>query len=162
MAIAFPRRSFIAAVVVALAGCTATTHEMRDLQDLKALKIRLLPTSTRSFSPGKRGRFDFAITNQSKGVVRFHDLDIALRASPLGFPEVLSLEREWKYPMGRTYELDPGKEFSAPLVATHLEFPLGTLAPGSYEIRALACGRFVSEPLLIEVERPDLRGSSVR
>jgi len=176
--------SAMAAAVAAVlasssAGCAGPRIALGQLDDPSALEITL-DSNARAVRPGGPVlRFYVDIRNRGKRRVDLSELDIELTASPAGRRDLVALRKSWGYRQPRAITVEPGGVATFPItpetityrlpehlsadlgvglgsdVVTVSEFPLATLAPGTYEIRAIVAERWISAPYEIGVVQPD-------
>jgi len=153
-AIGFPLLILCGFLLLLLPGCLA--QPVYNLDDTSDLEVSIRSIVPPVFTPGKSSRFMLSMTNHSSRTLVFERLEVKLKANPEGYPNVHSLEGHWRYPLQPAIRVKSGKKFEIPLTPEPLEFPMGGLLPGKYQIVAVLYGRFISKPHLVRVDRPDL------
>jgi hypothetical protein len=131
----------------------------------------VLDANARAVLPRRQVKFFVDITNLGGESVFLRDLTVELTASPRQEPGVISLRESWQYSWQQDIRLLPQRRLTLPIVPDNQrvwkgagmrvpEFPLETLRPGEYEIRATVNGRYTSQPYALRVYRPDLRAAT--
>ena len=145
----------VSPVFAAAAGCRGVP--ITEVTDPDALAVKIDGTSTRIFRPERGFRFDLTISNRASHRISFDSLEVTLRATPPGQPEITRLVARGDYASDETISIDAGRDFRFSPPLKGYEFNLAGQSPGDYEILAEVCDRFISKPYLVRVERPDLR-----
>ena len=145
----------VSAVFASAAGCRGVP--ITEVTDPDAMAVKIDVTSTRIFKPDRGFRFDLTISNRTSRGISFDSLEVTLRATPPGQPEITRLVARGDYASEEVISIEAGRyfRFSPPLKV--YQFNLAGLSPGDYEIRAEVCDRVISKPYPVRVERPDLR-----
>lgn len=147
-------RAVFAILIFGLGGSGCGGVPAGELVNSKALEVRIRGHSTRAFHPGQGGRFYLVVKNLSGKEVRFDGLEVSLEAVEVsrdGQPSPGNISQRWKY-AGLQAALPPGKTLDFQVLPEPQEFPLGSLSPGRYQVRATVNGRFTSAPHAVVVE----------
>ena len=143
------------AVLAMTYGCVGVP--IADVTDPDSMAVKIDVTSTRIFKPDRSFRFDLTLSNRASHRISFESLEVSLRATPPGQPEITRLVASGDFESEDVISIEAGRDFRfSPPLKTY-QFNLAGLSPGNYEIRAEVCDRFISKPYTVRVERPDLR-----
>ena len=177
---------FVPIWALCLGSCVSTKPSVEEPTSSGQLVV-VLDANSHAVVPNRQIKFFVDITNNTSETLDLTDVSVELTASPLQDRSKIVLRKAWTYrlqnnavitgrkrgytshrPVG-SITLAPGKRLTLPIVPessrvkefgqvlTISEFPLQTLSPGEYEVRATVNEKFVSRRYRLEVYRPDLK-----